>query len=124
MFSRMYLEITTCCNLSCSFCPGTKRPAAFLSPEDFRTLAAKLRPYGQYLYLHVMGEPLLHPQLPELLEICRALGFRAFPSMRITDFVFFPSVIPNAFVSIQNTPVFPTTIWSNSFTWPPYFRDK
>ena len=77
MFSRMYLEITTCCNLSCSFCPGTKRPAAFLSPEDFRTLAAKLRPYGQYLYLHVMGEPLLHPQLPELLEICRALGFRA-----------------------------------------------
>lgn len=77
MFSRMYLEITTCCNLSCSFCPGTKRPAAFLSPEDFRTLAAKLRPFGQYLYLHVMGEPLLHPQLPELLEICRALGFRA-----------------------------------------------
>lgn len=77
MFSRMYLEITTCCNLSCSFCPGTKRPAAFLSPEDFRTLAAKLRPYGEYLYLHVMGEPLLHPQLPQLLEICRALGFRA-----------------------------------------------
>lgn len=64
MFSRMYLEITTCCNLSCSFCPGTKRPAAFLSPENFHTLAAKLRPYGEHLYLHVMGEPLLHPQLP------------------------------------------------------------
>lgn len=77
MFSRMYLEITTCCNLSCSFCPGTKRPAAFLSPENFHTLAAKLRPYGEHLYLHVMGEPLLHPQLPQLLEICRELGFRA-----------------------------------------------
>ena len=51
MFSRMYLEITTCCNLSCSFCPGTKRPAAFLSPEDFRTLAAKLRPYGNVINL-------------------------------------------------------------------------
>ena len=72
MFSRMYLEITTCCNLSCSFCPGTKRPAAFLSPEDFRTLAAKLRPYGQYLYLHVMGEPLLHPELPTLLALAKA----------------------------------------------------
>ena len=47
-----------------------------MTPETFRTLAAKLRPYGQYLYLHVMGEPLLHPQLPELLEICRALDFR------------------------------------------------
>lgn len=76
MFSRMYLEITTCCNLSCSFCPGTKRPAAFLSPEDFRTLAAKLRPYGQYLYLHVMGEPLLHPDLDKVLAICRELGFK------------------------------------------------
>ena len=68
MFSRMYLEITTCCNLSCSFCPGTKRPAAFLSPENFHTLAAKLRPYGEHLYLHVMGEPLLHPQLAEILR--------------------------------------------------------
>ena len=77
MVSRLYLEITTCCNLSCSFCPGTKRPAAFLSPEQFRYLAQKLRPYGQYLYLHVMGEPLLHPQLPQLLAICRELDFRA-----------------------------------------------
>ena len=76
MFSRLYLEITTCYNRACSFCPGTARPAAFVTPETFRTLAAKLRPYGQYLYLHVMGEPLLHPQLPELLEICRALDFR------------------------------------------------
>ena len=76
MFSRLYLEITTCCNRACSFCPGTARPAAFVTPETFRALAAKLRPYGQYLYLHVMGEPLLHPQLPELLEICRALDFR------------------------------------------------
>ena len=76
MFSRLYLEITTCCNLSCSFCPGTARPAVFLSPERFRALAGKLRPYGEYLYLHVMGEPLLHPQLAELLEICRELGFR------------------------------------------------
>ena len=77
MVSRLYLEITTCCNLSCSFCPGTRRPAAFLSPEQFRVLAQKLRPYGQYLYLHVMGEPLLHPHLPQLLAICRELDFRA-----------------------------------------------
>ena len=76
MFARLYLEITTCCNRACSFCPGTARQAAFLSPADFRTLAAKLRPYGQYLYLHVMGEPLLHPQLEEILSICEALDFR------------------------------------------------
>ena len=37
-------------------------PAA-MTPEEFRQLATRLRPYGTYLMLHVMGEPLLHPQL-------------------------------------------------------------
>lgn len=76
MFSRAYLEITNCCNLSCSFCPGTRRKKAFLSPEQFRLLASRLRPHTNYLYLHVMGEPLLHPALEEILEIARELGFR------------------------------------------------
>lgn len=75
-FSRIYLEITNRCNLSCSFCPKTRRPPKTLTAEEFRLLAEKLRPYTNYLYLHVMGEPLMHPQLPEILETCRALGFR------------------------------------------------
>ena len=75
-FSRCYLEITNRCNLACSFCPKTKRPARTLSAEEFHLLAGKLRAYTDYLYLHVMGEPLLHPQLGTLLEISRALGFR------------------------------------------------
>ena len=66
-FSRCYLEITNRCNLACSFCPKTKRPARTLTAEEFRLLAGKLRAYTDYLYLHVMGEPLLHPALPELL---------------------------------------------------------
>lgn len=72
---KAYLEITNVCNLSCEFCPGTRRPAAFLSPEDFRTLAAKLRPHTEYLYLHLMGEPLLHPRLDAILARAEALGF-------------------------------------------------
>ena len=75
-FSRCYLEITNRCNLSCSFCPKTRRAPKTLTVKEFRRLAEKLRPYTDYLYLHVMGEPLLHPQLPELLAICQALGFR------------------------------------------------
>ena len=76
MFKRMYLEITNVCNLRCAFCPGTQRPRRFMTPEEFRQLAARLRPYGTYLMLHVMGEPLLHPQLAELLDIAGELDFR------------------------------------------------
>ena len=75
-FSRCYLEITNRCNLACSFCPKTKRPARTLSPAEFHHLAEKLRPYTDYLYLHVLGEPLMHPQLEGLLDICRELLFR------------------------------------------------
>ena len=76
MFKRAYVEITDVCNLACSFCPGTGRPARFMSPAEFRTLAEKLRPHTGYLYLHVMGEPLLHPALGELLAVAGELGFR------------------------------------------------
>lgn len=72
---KVYLEITNVCNLRCSFCPGTRRAAGFLSPEGFRTLAGRLRPHTDYLYLHLMGEPLLHPRLDELLAIAAGLGF-------------------------------------------------
>ena len=47
-----------------------------MTPEEFRQLATRLRPYGTYLMLHVMGEPLLHPRLAELLDIAGELGFR------------------------------------------------
>lgn len=73
---KAYLEITNVCNLRCSFCPGSRRPQGFLPPEQFRILAGRLRPHTEYLYLHLMGEPLLHPQLEQLLETGEELGFR------------------------------------------------
>lgn len=76
MLKRVYIEITNICNLRCSFCPGTERKGRMMSPEEFRTLAEKLRGRVTYLYLHVMGEPLLHPQLGELLADAAERGFR------------------------------------------------
>ncbi len=73
---KAYLEITNVCNLRCEFCPGTRRKQGFLSPEGFEVLAGKLRPHVDYIYLHLMGEPLLHPQLAQLLEIAGNLGFK------------------------------------------------
>ena len=76
MLKRVYLEITNVCNLSCSFCPGTKRKKHFLTTEEFSLLASRLAGHTEYLYLHVMGEPLLHPQLAEILGIAADFGFK------------------------------------------------
>ena len=76
MLKRAYIEITNVCNLRCAFCPGTKRAGRFMTPEEFRIAADKLRGHVRYLYLHVMGEPLLHPQLAALLGIAAERGFR------------------------------------------------
>ncbi len=76
MLKRAYVEITNVCNLRCTFCPGTGRAKRYLPPEEFRILAEKLRSYVSYLYLHVMGEPLLHPQLAEILQIGADLGLK------------------------------------------------
>lgn len=75
-FKKAYLEITNVCNLRCAFCPGTRRAPRFMTRDEFTTLAARLRPYTDYLYLHLMGEPLLHPELSDLLDAAGALGFR------------------------------------------------
>ena len=76
MLKKAYLEITNVCNLSCSFCPGTRREKRFMTPEEFETLSRKLRRDVEYLYLHLMGEPLLHPQLEEILGIAARQDFR------------------------------------------------
>lgn len=76
VLKKAYLEITNICNLSCSFCPGTKREKRFMSSEDFRFLAGRLRPHTDYLYLHLMGEPLLHPELEAILSSAGELGFK------------------------------------------------
>lgn len=76
MLKKVYLEITNICNLACAFCPGTKREKRMLSREEFAILAAKIRPYADYLYFHLMGEPLLHPDLEAFLATAGERGFK------------------------------------------------
>lgn len=76
MLNKAYLEITNVCNLSCSFCHGTKREPKFISLEEFKTAAEKIKPFADYLYFHLLGEPLLHPCLAEFFDISYKLGFK------------------------------------------------
>lgn len=75
-FRKIYVEISNLCNLSCAFCPGTKRRPGRMSPENLAKLLPKLRPYTDFLYFHIMGEPLCHPHLGKFLAMADQQGFR------------------------------------------------
>lgn len=75
-FRKIYVEITNICNMNCSFCPETKRAKAFMSAEQFEHIAKQIEPYTDYIYLHVKGEPLLHPNLREILKICQKYNLK------------------------------------------------
>ena len=72
---KIYLEITNVCNLACEFCPPTKRKAKFMEYETFAEILRQIKPHTDYVYLHVKGEPLLHPELGRFLDLCKAKGF-------------------------------------------------
>ncbi len=75
-FRKIYVEISNLCNLHCAFCPGTKRAPGRMTPEDFERLLPKLRPYTDFLYFHIMGEPLCHPHLEVFLSLAHHHGFK------------------------------------------------
>ena len=69
MFKKVYIEVTNNCNLNCSFCIGNNREKKFIDIEHFNILLKKLEGYTKYLYFHVMGEPLLHPFINDLIDL-------------------------------------------------------
>lgn len=75
-YSRVYVEITNICNRNCSFCPGTKREGRRMTRDEFSAILDKLCGVTEYIYLHVMGEPLTHPELSDFIGLATARGFK------------------------------------------------
>ncbi|WP_297520616.1 radical SAM/SPASM domain-containing protein [uncultured Clostridium sp.] len=75
-FKKIYIETTNICNLSCNFCPKTKRKLENMTLENFKIILDKVRPFTDYIYLHLMGEPLLNKHLGEFLEAAKTRGFK------------------------------------------------
>ncbi len=75
-FKKVYIEITSVCNLACSFCPPTARAKGLIKVEQFNKILDEIRPHTKYIYLHVKGEPLLHPRIDQLLDAAHAKGFK------------------------------------------------
>ncbi len=75
MYSRVYVEITNICNMHCSFCHGHSRAPRQMTEEEYAHILKELTGKTQYIYHHLMGEPLIHPLLPRFIQMARKAGF-------------------------------------------------
>jgi MoaA/NifB/PqqE/SkfB family radical SAM enzyme len=68
------VEVTTCCNSACSYCPhttmGTRLPNRHMPLDLFNTLIPYTK-YTELIHLQGWGEPLLHPDIYEMIRICK-----------------------------------------------------
>ena len=77
MYSRVYIEITNVCNMNCSFCHGHSRDKRFMSEDEFNLILDRLSGQTEYIYYHLMGEPLLHPLLHVFLKTAKNKGYKS-----------------------------------------------
>lgn len=77
MYNKVYVEITNICNMSCSFCHGHKRAPRRMTMEEFTLILDKLTDQTKYIYYHLMGEPLIHPLLPEFIKMAGGRGYKS-----------------------------------------------
>ena len=72
--SSVLIEVTTYCNMKCSGCyrtlqiPEGKWKNRHMAVQDFRSIVDTLPPVGE-LVAQGVGEPVMHPNLPELIRI-------------------------------------------------------
>lgn len=62
--------------MSCTFCPPTARAKGFIKQETFNHVLDQIKPHTNHIYLHVKGEPLLHPKIDQLLDAAHEKGFK------------------------------------------------
>ena len=77
MYSKVYVEITNICNMSCSFCHGHSRAARRMSREEFSRVLDGLEGQTKFIYYHLMGEPLTHPELSDFVRLAGERGFKS-----------------------------------------------
>ena len=76
-----YIDILSSCNLACPSCPVgnmKKVPGSIMELEQFKKIISKLKkdyPHLVEIGLYNWTEPLLHPRLPEFIEVVKEAGF-------------------------------------------------
>jgi MoaA/NifB/PqqE/SkfB family radical SAM enzyme len=69
------LYVTDRCNLDCGYCTEYDNSRPHPKLEDLKKWIKKIRDLGTMRIALVGGEPLVHPDIVELVRYCRELGF-------------------------------------------------
>ena len=89
-YKKIYVEITNRCNLSCSFCSKVEKPLRNMTIEEFKCVIEKIKDYTDTIYLHVKGEPLVHTNLIDFLNIAEEHNIKV---NLTTNGTLFPNVV-------------------------------
>lgn len=77
-FNKVHVEISSICNLQCSFCPEVIRDKKLMAPELFRRVIEQVAPLTEQVAFHLMGDPLVHPKIGEIVDLTEAQGAKIF----------------------------------------------
>ncbi|NLV73450.1 MAG: radical SAM protein [Chloroflexi bacterium] len=68
------IELTNACMMDCEMCPRSamSRRVGFISPELFQRVIDESKGYTEWVWLHHMGDPLLHPQAADLISYAKS----------------------------------------------------
>ncbi len=69
-FNKINIEISNICNLQCSFCPAVIRSPKLMSLELFQKIINQVAPLTEQVCFHLMGDPLVHPELEKMVLYC------------------------------------------------------
>lgn len=75
-FRQIYLEITNICNLQCPFCNDDKRKKEYMSLDSIKEIVNMCKPYTECVYLHLKGEPLIHPEFVKIIEYLNSIDMK------------------------------------------------
>ena len=82
-FKKIYIEITNACNLNCPFCIKNKRKINYMTFDDYKEVINKIKNHTKEIYMHILGEPLLHPEIANFIEYANINNLLIFISVYI-----------------------------------------
>lgn len=73
-FKKVYIEICNGCNLNCDFCIKNSRQVKYIKRDEYEYIINKIAGYTKEIYLHVLGEPLMHKDINYFIDYANNMG--------------------------------------------------